>query len=74
MTNDGPGDGNTLALATRETIASVTDYGVVSFGESLDEFVSVGRPGCPNNLLFSRLHPAKGNVVADSAHEQGCLL
>jgi len=34
---EGPGDGDALALATREGVATLTDHGVVALGQLTDE-------------------------------------
>ena len=71
---DGPGDGQALALAAAEPHASLADQGLVAVGQTLDELGGVGglgglgdpRLGCPAIAI--------GDVLGDRAVEEEDIL
>ena len=70
----GPGDGDPLALATREGVAPLADHGVVAVGEVADELVSPSRGGRRFDLLVGGRWSAVSDVVADRHREQERLV
>ena len=70
----GPRDGDALALPARERVAPLADHGVVAVGERADELVGVGGDGGGVDLLVGGVGPAVGDVVADGDREEEGLV
>ena len=70
----GPRDGDALALPARERVAPLAHHGVVAVGELDDELVGVGGPRGGLDLLDGRVGPAVGDVVADRDREEERLV
>ena len=69
----GPGDGQALALAAGQGGAGLRQGGVVALGQGADEVVGVGLPGGRLHRLPGR-RLAVGDVVVHGIHEQQGLL
>ena len=67
---DGPGDGDALALAAGEFGAAGADEGLVAFREVGDEFVGVGLGGGGFDFLCGGAGFAVGDVFVDGAAEE----
>ena len=67
---DGPGDGDALALAAGEPGAALAHHGLVPLREPGDEVMDVGRPGGPLQLLLGGFGLGHAQVVRDGAVEQ----
>ncbi len=70
----GPGDGDALALAPRQRVAALADHGVVALGQVADELVGPG--GSRRRLDFGEVGVGTpvGDVVADRHREQERLV
>ena len=71
---DGPGQGDALALATREGQASLPDDGVVPPRGALDELVGFGGPRRRLDLLVGGVRAAVGDVGPHRVGEEEALL
>src|SRR6185312_4802838 len=71
---DGPGDGDPLALAAGELDPAVADDGGVFLGKALDEFRGVGLPRRRPDLLLARPRPAVTDVLGNGTAEQDDIL
>ena len=71
---DGPGDGEALALAAGEAHPPLADQGVVALRELGDEVVRVRRPRRRLDLLLGRLGAPVADVLARRSVEQEGLL
>ncbi len=74
VAQDGPGEGDTLALTPGEAVAAFPHHRVVPVGELDDEFVRLGEPRRQSHLLFGGLRGTEGDVLGDRGGEQEGLL
>ena len=75
MGEEGPGQGDQLALAGRERLAPLVDHGVEPVGQALHQLGQahpVAPP--PRSRLVGRLGPGERDVVPDGAGEEEGLL
>src|SRR6185437_5064010 len=72
---EGASDAQPLFLATAQTHASLSDFGVIAFGKTADEAMGIGRLGGSDDLLHAGLRMAVANVVENAVIKQkACLL
>src|SRR5215510_11958603 len=62
--------GDQLALAARELRPSLTDDGLQSLRELLDELVEAGCASGQRNVLMAGIEPTIGNVLGDGGLKQ----
>ena len=62
----GPGYGQTLALAAGQVGALFAQDGVVAAGQAFDELMGIGEPGRGDHFLATGLLLAVGDVVVDA--------
>ena len=66
----GPGDGQPLALASGELHSPLPDHCVVPVGERGDEIMSVGLPGRLLHFLLAGFGPSQAYIVPDGGVEK----
>ena len=71
---DHPGDRHPLALATGETVATLSHHGLVTIRQSHDAIVDERGPRRHLHLLVGRVGTAVAEVVRDGPAEQVALL
>src|SRR5215211_5551768 len=69
-----PGERDALALASRETHASLPDLGVVALRQAGDELVGVRRPSRRHDLLKGGVWISVGDVLGNAGREEERLL
>src|SRR5215813_13748303 len=74
IADEGAGDGDALALATREGRAALADDRVVAFGQLEDEFVRPRQPCRRDDALHRHGGVGEGDILAHRAVEQHVLL
>ena len=67
---DGPGNGDALALATGHVDAPVSQVGIVSLRQILDEFIRIGGFGRCQDFLPCSIQPSVEDVVVYRIVEQ----
>ena len=70
----GPGDGDALALAARQRVPPFADHGVVPLGQVADEPGGAGGLGGRLDLVHGRVGPPVGDVVPDRHGEEERLV
>ena len=71
--DQGPGDGDALALAAREGRPAFTDRGVVTLREGPDKFVRPGQGGGLDDARHGQARGAHRDVVADRPPKEKAL-
>ena len=71
---DGPGDGDALALAARQREAPLADLGAVALGQRRDELVGAGEAGRPLDVDLVGVGVGEGDVGGDRVAEQERVL
>src|SRR5882672_2536266 len=74
VVEDGPRDGYSLPLPTRELGALLAHHSIVSVGLAQDKVVSVGRAGRHHDFGHRRAGLAVADVLRDGPIEQEWLL
>jgi len=71
---DGPGDGDPLALPAGELRSRLADDRIVPLGKLHDEVVGMGGPGGSDDLLLAPLDVPVGDIVSHRIVEEDGLL
>ena len=71
---EGPRDGDALALAARELDAALAHQGLVALGQALDEVVRIGEPGGFDDRRPRGAGAGIGDVFGQRAVKQDRLL
>src|SRR6478752_2774874 len=71
---DGACDGNPLALSTRECDPTFPDHGVVTLGQTINEFISIGKTSGVHNFSVCGFRLAVSDVLPDGSAEEQCFL
>lgn len=74
MSQECPGEAETLTLASGKFHAILAHLGLVTLGQALDEFVSVGGLGGLEDFFFSRVGLPVSQVLIDCPGEKVILL
>lgn len=74
LAHQGPGNGQTLALPTRQGAAMFSHHGVVSLGQCHNEVMCSGQGNGLDNALHKHARVGQGNVVTHRAAEQNTVL
>ena len=74
IADQGPGNGDSLPLATGKPRARFADFGGVTVGHVDDKFVNAGGGGRLDELLVGGFGEAVDDVVADGAGEEYAFL
>lgn len=72
--NQCAGDGNTLALASRQTVAGLADVRRVTIGQVNDEGVNTGGRGRFNDLFVCCAGLTVANILAQRSGKQNAFL
>ena len=70
----GPGDGQSLALAARELLPSLTYHGVIPILEADDKAVSLGSARCFFDLIPAGIRVTEGDVLSNGTGEEKNVL
>lgn len=74
IAEDGSGDGDALALSTRESRAAFAQHGLIALREGHDEVVGIGAFGGGLDLLLGGLRTAIGDVGCNGIGKEEGLL
>ena len=74
LPDQGSGQGDSLALAAREGLSALCEYGVVAVREAHDRVVNASRVGCGFHLVVACVGAAVADVVGDCESEENGLL
>ncbi len=70
VAQQGPGDGNALALPAGEAGAAFADHGLIAVGQGRDEFVGVGGAGNGGEFGLGGIRAAETEIFLHGAVEQ----